>query len=260
MPILRKRGNPNHFGIGVTILQSKAGSSNLKSMRGEIQLAWHQSIGLHNKLSTGFTTAYVQRSLNLDGLLWDSQYNGAGVDPNLPTGEAFLNESRGYPDAGIGILWSHVAYHKFTIGYAAKHFFQNQGFLDSKEDQLILKQVLHGEWSQEVENLEIRSNGMLQKQNASYEVVVDVRAGLTIGSDSRYTTNKTSSKVIAGLGYRWADAIIGTLGYEFKKSMLCLVSYDINSSSLNSSTQMKGAWEISLTYRGWKDNQRRKLN
>lgn len=260
IPFLRKRGNPNHFGAGLSLFQSTAGTSALKLLSVEGHIAWHQSLGLHDRLAVGLTAAMVQRSVNFEGLLWDSQYNGAGVDPTLDSGESFASESILIPDGAIGIYWQHAAYHQFAVGYSAKHFFQNHGFLENTTDAYILKQSLYGEWKQDVGEFEIEGNGILQLQNSVYEAVVGCRAGLQIGSDSKYTTNKTSSKVIGGAAYRWGDAIVATLGYEFKKSLLCMVSYDFNSSALNQSTNWRGAWEISLSFSGWKESQRRKLN
>ena len=80
----------------------------------------------------------------------------------------------------------------------------------------------------------------------------------TIATDVGYYLKTSDIHLIGGLIYRNDDAFVITIGAK-KNSFTGRIGYDINTSSLNSSTSGRGAVEISLTYIKKKKNKKTKI-
>lgn len=259
MPLLRKRGTPNFLGVGGMILSDKAGKSSLSLFEVKGSLSYHVGLNRNNMLGMGIQVGYAQRSIDLDGLAWDSQFNGVGYDPTLGHGESFAGDAASSVDVGAGLYWHHYKNLKYTFGYATKHYRQNQSFINGKNDKLIFRHILHGDLEKSYNNLQMTYRFISMMQGGAMEIMVGAEGKYVIGSDSRYTTSTTASFISAGCFYRLGDAIIPTIGYEYQRLLQIFLTYDINISKLNMASNYRGAWEITLIHRGWLSEQRRKL-
>ncbi|NNE56266.1 MAG: PorP/SprF family type IX secretion system membrane protein, partial [Flavobacteriales bacterium] len=92
MTALRQANSPNHLGFGGYVVSDKAGASKLGVLKAMGSAAYHLGLNDNNALSAGVQVGYVQRSVTLDGLKWDSQFNGVGYDPSLATNETFTSQ------------------------------------------------------------------------------------------------------------------------------------------------------------------------
>lgn len=259
MAFFRSKKSSNYLGSGFIVQRSEAGKSSLSELRAEGQAAYHLSGSKKNIWSAGLALAFIQRSISFDGLIWDSQYNGVGVDPSLSSGEMFSNETRSTFDAGMGFLWRHRGRQKYSIGYSWRHFLQNQGFLENTSSPLFPTQSLSVKWMEQMNFVDVNYDLLLIRQSGAMQILAGALLKYRFGMDSKYTTSKTSSMLLVGCHLRYGDALIPSLGYEFQRSFQFLASYDINVSGLNEVSQRRGGMEISLIYLGNKTSQRRKL-
>jgi type IX secretion system PorP/SprF family membrane protein len=259
MPLLRKRVESSYFGAGIVVVRDKAGKSALGTMEAKGTVAYHIAMNRYSSLSAGVLIGYTQRTINLSDLSWDSQFNGVGYDPVLNDNEFINHDSRGYVESAVGLHWLHRKEIKYALGYSAFHYGQNQSFLRGENDKLFFRQVFTAELQNTINALDATYFVRAQKQSGALEIQGGFRTKYRVGVDSRYTNVKTSSALMAGVMYRWRDAIVPLLGYEFKKAALVWISYDINISPLKTATNLRGGWEIHLVYMGVLKDRRVKL-
>ncbi|MGB0425067.1 MAG: PorP/SprF family type IX secretion system membrane protein, partial [Flavobacteriales bacterium] len=151
----KKPKNPSYLGVGLFVIQDQAGSSQLKRLQVEGSASYQLSAGPYNKFAAGIGLSYFQRSISYEGLLWDSQYNGSGVDPTIISGEDFSSDKSSSIDASLGVLWEHDKKRHYLLGLSWKHFIQPQGFLAGQQDQWIPMQVLTGAYFSNFKHFDI---------------------------------------------------------------------------------------------------------
>lgn len=248
-----------HMGVGLLIRQDKTGEAQLAVFEAGGMLAYHIRTGKKNRLSAGFGVAYRQRSINIEGLSWDSQYNGAGFDPTLPTGETIGANTSWSIDLQTGLQWLHEGRHRYTIGYSTYHYMQDQGLLGSTIDKTILRHQFIGSYSKMLKPVDITGDLLIVQHGGAMTAVLGGRAEYKLGTDSRYTTASTSSFVVAGAHYRWADAVLLMIGYDYHKTMKLTFGYDITTGSANVFNTGRGGWELGFVWSSPVKNERIRL-
>lgn len=256
---LKEKGNTNYLGVGLYVLNDKAGKSQLQSLDIKGSVAYHLATDRYNRLSFGLALGYQQRSISFSDLAWDSQFNGINYDPTLPANETFASQSKGFVDASFGGWWWHSAEVDWKLGYAVQHFLQNRSFLDGPKDRLFLKQNILFALTQKVSYFKINYDLLVNRQAGAMEITGGFRAEYRIGMDSRYTNVNTSSAVYAGCHYRLGDGLIPVVGFEFERMIAAFVSYDLTMSRFSDAVGIAGGPEISLVYTASNSGQRRKL-
>ncbi|MCB0760711.1 MAG: PorP/SprF family type IX secretion system membrane protein [Flavobacteriales bacterium] len=259
MPVLKKRTGGPYLGVGAMVVSDKAGKSRLGTFEFAGTVAAHLPANDYNRLSTGLQVGISQRSINTEGLAWDSQFNGVGYDPTLPSGEVVQLEKRNFVDFALGMEWHHKKKQDYHLAYAVYHYGQNQAFLRSK-DRKFLRHTFQAQYTFKISKTEWDIELISQLQKSTLENTLGVRMRQRMGMDSRYTDNMTSSAIHAGLYFRYGDALIPMLGYEFERMFTAWFSYDINVSRLHIASRYQGAWEIHIMYTGWLKKRRVKLH
>lgn len=255
----RKPKNPSYLGVGLFVVQDQSGSSQLKRLQVEGSASYQLSAGPYNDFAAGIGLSYFQRSISYEGLLWDSQYNGSGVDPSLASGENFTSDQSSSVDASIGGLWEHDKKRHYRVGLSWKHFIQPQGFLEGQQDQWIPMQVFTGAYFSNFKHFDIDYHLLVSRQGGAMQYAGGALLHYRFGADSKYTTANTSNQIIGGLMHRYQDAWIPVIGYEYERVVKVLFSYDLNTSRLRDATNLQGGMEISLIYSGQLISGRRKL-
>ncbi|NQX92170.1 MAG: PorP/SprF family type IX secretion system membrane protein [Flavobacteriales bacterium] len=255
----RRRNNPTYLGVGLDVAQDQAGSGNLTRLNAMGNAAIHLTANRNNRFSSGITLGYFQRSINFSDLLWDSQFNGVGADPSIPSGENITENNVGFVDAGLGVLWEHKKKHHYQIGISGKHFFQNQSLVNSNEGMWLPLAQLQLAYFKSYKRFDLDFHGLVLRQGGAMQYKIASLVKYRFGADSRYTDAKTSSLLIAGASYRYGDAISPILGFEFQRMITAYVSYDLNVSSLQEYTNLQGALEFSIVYKGSLLKTRRRL-
>lgn len=255
----RLKTGGSFIGVGGYVRDDRIETANYSVFEVGGQSAYHLQVGRKNYLSFGLSVGYRRHSINFDGLAWDSQYNGVGYDPGIDSGESFTGAAKGVVDAAFGANYRHIGRSRYDVGYAAWHYFQNQGLLTGGNDRLIVRQQVIFAWYQSLGDLEMVYDFLGGVQGGAQMLTAGARAFYQIGSDSRYTTASTSNSVVGGLHYRWADAVVVSAGFRYKRALTFTAGYDITTSSLTSTNQSRGAWEIALIWEGRYASNRLKL-
>lgn len=262
LPLFRGRMRGRYLGVGVHAFSDRAGSTRFGDTQGNLSVAYALRSGERTLIALGLQGGYGQRSAVLNGMRWDSQYNGAGHDPSLPSGETAASSTSAFIDLGAGLLWrgETVGGMKWSSGLAVMHLNQpGISLFGSAADRLLRRYTAHAELRIAGDRWTWMPKVYVSQQGAAREVILGTLMHRRIGQDSRYTTDKTSSAFHLGVFYRWNDAVVPVVRFEHRRKLAIGLSYDINVSSLRTSTHLRGGMEISLQWVGAFSDQRRVL-
>lgn len=251
-------GNGDDFlTIGGAILYDKAGTIALTSTSVLPVLNYHKSLSADRNmyLSAGFSAGMVQRRFDASKMTTNSQYNGSDPDVTLATGEDLSQNNFLYFDGSAGLsfnsqiggnpdnnLYFGVGYHHFNK--SAKVSFYNDanvqidpkwvysaGVRTSVNDYAYM--TFYADYSTQGPYSEI-IGGML------YSLKLDAYP-----DDPQY--------IISGGGFlRWNDAFIPMVKMEVNPFTFGL-SYDVNISTLKTTSQSRGGFELSVSYQKFLD-------
>jgi type IX secretion system PorP/SprF family membrane protein len=246
----------NFFGFGLLFLQDAAGLAQQKTLAVKTTAAYNMVITKDDLISAGFQMGFEQRSLNLDGLAWDSQYNGSYYDPSLDSKERIITTTRSFIDVGAGFHWKHRAKKRFDLGYALYHANQQISLVARGDDRMKVRQVFKAAWIKRYKFIDMKYDALMQRQSGSNEVMIGATADYRIGDESKYTNVKTASVARFGIYYRWKDAISPYIGFEYKRFAAISIGYDLRLAKMPYTSARAGGPEFSLTYLGMPERKR----
>jgi type IX secretion system PorP/SprF family membrane protein len=249
----------NFFGFGLLVLQDAAGIAQQRTLSVRGTAAYNLVASEDDLFSAGFQMGFEQRSMNFDGLAWDSQFNGVAYDPTLDDRERFITNSRSFVDIGTGFHWKHRKKKRFDLGYAIYHANQQITMVARGNDRMRLRQVYKAAWIKRYEHIDMRYDALVQRQGGANQVMIGATAEYRIGEESKYTNVKTASLARAGIFYRWKDAISPYIGFEYKRFAAISLGYDIRLAKMPYVDGRAGGPEISLTYLGMPARKRMKV-
>ncbi|HZF99643.1 MAG TPA: PorP/SprF family type IX secretion system membrane protein, partial [Chitinophagales bacterium] len=143
-----RSGQDNRIGAGLHVFTDKAGSLDLSKTQVSGSLAYTMALSRNRDyyLAAGFQANFNQASFDYLKITTGSQFIEGTHDELAPTGESFSYGNHSYVDAGLGILWYHIASVRSYqyIGGSAFHVNRpNISFLDNSVDKLYAKYVVH---------------------------------------------------------------------------------------------------------------------
>jgi len=233
--------------LGFNILDQKAGAAGYNYLSGYGSFAYQVPVSAngYHKLSFGVQAGLIYRGIDVNKLQMDDQYNPTlGYDPGMASGENFTSTSAAAFDANAGVFYYDGTpsgkinvFAGFSAGHlaAAKDPFANGG-MDSK---IPMRYTFHG-------GLRLFAGDFMdltphviymRQQNSQLKA-----AGLNV----EFSLDTDCSLTLGGL-YRLKDAAVGSLGLNVK-SLVIGVSYDYTTSSLQKSANVRGGYEVSLSY------------
>lgn len=250
-----------YLAIGLSVMNDKAGTSEMTTTQALLSLAYHQQIGMTSLLSAGIQGGYTQRTMNQANLVWDNQYdpNIGGFDPTLATGESYLYEGFSHADVATGILYSYFSPEtnsssndgvRFNIGGAFYHFNRpKKSFTELFDHQLYSKIVVHGRGLIGLmqSNTALSPSFMYERQGPNQEIIAGLGFRFMLQEQSRYTGFMKESALTLGCLMRVNDAVIPYISFEFANYAFG-VSYDTNISGLRRATSGVGGFEVNLRY------------
>jgi type IX secretion system PorP/SprF family membrane protein len=248
----RKVGKQKDFvTMGLQAFNDKAGSAVLKTIQLLPVVNYHKSLSDEKPvyLSVGFIAGYSGRTYDRTKVRTSSQFDGFGFNPNLPSGEV-LKGNLGYFDAGAGISF-------------------NSQYGNNPEDRLLLGLAYHhlnkpaSSFKQTVfSNLEPKwvYTAGIQRTLSPFTSILFQADYYRQGTHREFISGFLYNYVLErdkddfplyafkiGSMYRWKDALVPVLKFDYK-NVSGGVSYDINISSLKTASQLRGGWELSVTY------------
>ena len=81
------------LGAGISFVSDNAGDSKLGVNQINLSLAYHVRVAKNNFVSAGIQSGVAQRSIRLDNLTWDNQYDGNNYNPDLPSNEPIISNN-----------------------------------------------------------------------------------------------------------------------------------------------------------------------
>ena len=249
--------------IGVGFFNDRSGSAGLSILNANLTVAYHKGFGRlgQHRLSVALQGAFVQK--RVEDPLFGDQFLGHNQTPANASAENF---NRGFMqgDFNMGVYWrSNIKDKvKLGVGFGAYHLITpKQSLVTNQSTGTTDKNsVLPRKFTADL-NVE----AFLDKKNKvslSPEILVMYQSPfmeILPGLSATYYFNtgfRTNNSISAGLRFRYSgitkgtsDAVIPMINAEFRNVRLGF-AYDVNVSSLKTSTTNRGGFEISLSYVG----------
>ena len=258
MPMFQKKDNA-HIGLGINFFNDRAGDSKMGISQGNLSLSCILPLYEKNKIIAGLQYGYGQRSMNLSGVLFESQFNGQEFDPTMPNFEGATQTSFGYSDLGVGVRYefnntdSHFKgwdINRADMGFAMYHVnTPTLEYYSGGEEELGMKMVGHfnGRFDIPSSVYSLVPYAYFFKQNEFKEINAGLLVRMELAPGTKITGLLNEAALYFGGHFRVGDAIIPQILLEWYAFGLG-VSYDANISSLKSVSRYKGGLEISLKY------------
>lgn len=257
-------------GVGVTFLRDIAGVYQLGTTGMQISAAYHKSLFMNSAqyLSVGFSSAVIQRSLNIGRLDFQDSFNGINAF-DRQTLEDIPANNFSYLDHNIGINYAFAPRKAlgYGVGISIAHitrpqqsFHKRDGTIPETEATLIpdanlpMRLALHGNLVIPVNNnVEISPRILLMNQRGFYLAQAGSNFRFTLDKDQRNAFHLGGWLRVNNQLGRPAPSDIGMLiGYQIDTFILGL-SYDYNLLKI-SSLKTPGTFELSVTYFGTYEN------
>ena len=236
----RKNILPSHS-IGLQFLNDIAGDSRFKTSGLNFTYVKSVATSTENTFRLGAEFGLFQRSIVVDDLVFNNTENLSNFNftfPDISLGMAnqfFLNKDL--------LLETGIAF--FHINKP------NQSFTDVDATRLNLKINFHTALNYAyTDNLSIQPKLVFSSQDTDKEFL--------LGCDINYLLEGENDILLkSGIADRLNDAFILYFGAEIE-GLSCVVSYDVNTSSLTNASNNKGGFEFALVYH-WKSKKKIKI-
>jgi type IX secretion system PorP/SprF family membrane protein len=257
--IKKKRGKNSYFGLGVGFVQDNNANVQYKSSLAALSLSYHIRITRNNMVSVGFQPFFFQKSINYAGLKWGNQFDGYSYNSSLATGEPGTYSQQSKVDGSIGFNYQfskgvHSSIveraQKLQIGFAMFHLpIVHYSFYGSPET-IYSRYSVNASYTYKPAGSRVSINPVVffQKQGPADEFIFGCNTLFILQEAPASTSFSKSSSLTLGVLYRLQDAIIINAGLNYENFCFSL-AYDVNSSSLITSTHSFGAIELCIRYR-----------
>jgi type IX secretion system PorP/SprF family membrane protein len=235
------------FGYGGYILNSRAGAGIMNETHIAASGGYEITIDpnkIHH-LTTGIQLGLIQKSININKLTYDNQYNRdlGGFDTNINPGENFQNTNILLPEVNFGVYYYNqnpANNFKPYGGIAGYHLTQPKQVFLNNENRLPARIV--GFWGTKFklnEKFFADANFLYMKQTNNNL--------LNFGFLAYYHIEGSNTSFFMGPYYRNKDAAVIHTGVIYEQYYIRF-SYDWNVSSLKAFSRSRGGFEISVSY------------
>ena len=246
--VFRNRIETGWLGLGGVILHDVAGTGSLTSTKAYASIAYHQELGLSSLVTAGFNVGWANKRIDQSKLTFPDQFDGKFFDGNVPTSVILVNNNISYFDLQVGMNYAYFPTQDIYInaGYSIHHVNQPKEtfFEDNVDNQISMRQIafINGIFKVN-ENVIVNPNIYYTTQASSSELVLGLNAAYNLSEHGE-------KQIIAGLYYRYQDAVIPMIGLEINNIRFTF-SYDVTTSSLKNFNNSLGASEFNLLKKGF---------
>lgn len=237
------------LGVGALILSDQAGSGSLTSTKIYGSVAYHQMLGNSSLLSAGFNLGWANKRIDQSNLKFPDQFDGHFFDHNLSTMVALANTSVSYFDMQVGLNYAYFPKEDIyiNVGYSIHHVNRpKESFFTNDAADAVIPMRHIG-----FINAILKVNPKVIINPNIYFTTQAKATELMGGLNANYNLSDAGEiQLIAGLYYRYNDALIPMVGLEYKNIRVTF-SYDVTTSSLNSFNNYRGASEFNLIKNGF---------
>ena len=234
------------MGVGFTGLFDKTNNGGLKTNSLSTSFSFHKLLDAQgiNRLGIGAMATYNTRLLDYSKLIFGQQLTTQGFDERLPTGESSNGFATNYLDYSVGILYSAITdVSSFYCGASMYHFNQPTESFNGPEHIIKPRIVANaGGYFNVGELNKFFMSAAYMKSEYSNDLIFGVAFSKTLSqiADENYN-------LILGTWYRYNDAFAPYVGIEYK-NLRGAISYDVNVSKLQTASNFRGGFELSLSY------------
>jgi type IX secretion system PorP/SprF family membrane protein len=250
--ILKGTFYDDYMGVGLLVMNDKAGDLNLRNTQVQLSLSYSKALnGDGNQyLTAGVQVGAVQNAFDVNKLLFDSQYDGTQLDPNINSGENIDRPNFTYMDVSAGLAWYYVPDEKtsFYIGVGMAHLNRpNISFYSNLNDRLYQKFTIHGGFEFALSSsISLVPQAIILSQGPYLETNVGSLVKFSVHPD--YGTDYGQTAFYIGSMYRFGDAVIPMVRFDYNQVSVT-ASYDVNVSELDNASRGNGGFEIALVYK-----------
>jgi type IX secretion system PorP/SprF family membrane protein len=249
--VFRNRIETGWLGLGGVILHDVAGTGSLTSTKVYASIAYHQELGLSSLLTAGFNVGWANKRIDQTKLTFPDQFDGKFFDINEPTSVKLVNNNINYFDLQVGMNYAYFPTEDVYInaGYSIQHVNtpKETFFEDESDDKISMRHIafLNGIFKIN-DDVIINPNVYYTTQAKASELVLGLNAAYNLSEHGE-------KQIIAGLYYRYQDAVIPMIGLEINNIRFTF-SYDVTTSSLKNFNHSQGASEFNVLKRGFYDD------
>ncbi|MEO6818158.1 MAG: PorP/SprF family type IX secretion system membrane protein [Ginsengibacter sp.] len=246
--VFRNKIENGWMGLGGVVLRDVAGTGGLTSTKIYGSIAYHQMLGASSLLSAGFNVGWANKRVDQTKLLFPDQFDGQFFDAKIPTNAQLINNNISYFDLQVGLNYAFFPTENIYInaGYSIHHintpkedFFENDG-----NERIGRREIAFVNGIFRVaENVIVNPNAYYTNQQNASELMVGMNAAYNLADNG-------SKQIIAGLYYRYGDALIPMVGLEVNNVRFTF-SYDATVSTLKNYNRSMGANEFNLMKKGF---------
>jgi type IX secretion system PorP/SprF family membrane protein len=260
MRLTKKKKSSGFWAVGVNFYNDNAGDLQMTTTQANLNVAYHVRLNDYNTLGGGVMGGFAQRSISAGGIKTGDQYNGMSYDASLPTGENLTNASFSYMDLGGGVVWTYnntagaikvTDNHdlKITLGASVFHPQEPSYSFYNDGEKLYMKFVFHGNALLSIPNTNVAfvPGFMYTRQGPAQEIYAGSLIRYKLKQDSKYTGFQKGAAFSMGAYYRAGDGIAAAMLMEYANYAIG-VSYDINTSGLQTASNARGGMEITLRF------------
>jgi type IX secretion system PorP/SprF family membrane protein len=257
--IAHKKLKKQYLALAVNIFRDQSGDAKLSVLNPNIGMSYLRKLNKTVKGSIGFQTGFNYKTIDVNSLRWDKQFDGYTYDCNLPTGETTPRSSLTSFDFGTGVNINYAKNdklfisakegNKFNAGFAAYHFGYNKYSFIVSTEKLYARYCLYanGDFNIPGSKHSVMPSFLYMRQGPSSEFVIGALYKFILLDQSLMTGIKKPSAIAIGGQYRYKDAVIPCILLQYDKYAFG-VSYDINVSALTPASKRYGGLEIMLRY------------
>jgi type IX secretion system PorP/SprF family membrane protein len=246
-------GNGGYLAGGIQLYKDQAGDGNLSNFTGMLSVAYHKFFGERSDLALGLQGGYAQKSIDLSKLYFGDEFtNGTFSKGTSQEWHLGIGQSVNYYLVNAGLSFSHASENRrfsYVIGLGANNINQPNDAIEKKQNsQVGLDMRFTGELGMAYiagDRLTLKPALLYQSQASATEFVIGNEFLYQVSANPGYSDFSTA--VFLGGWYRASDAAMITGGVEFKGFRIG-VGYDFNISSLNTSSNGHGGFEIAVRY------------
>ena len=236
----RKDIFPSHS-IGIQFLNDIAGDSRFKTSGLNFTYVKSVATSKENTFRFGAEFGLFQRSIVVDNLVFNNPEN-------------LSNFNFTFPDISVGVANQNYLNEDLLLETGIAFFHINkpkQSFTDDAAVRLHQKINFHTALNYAyTDNLSFQPKLVFSNQDSDKEFL--------LGCGVNYLLEGEKDILLkSGIADRFNDALILYFGAEID-GLSCVVSYDVNNSSLNNASNNKGGFEFALVYQ-WKSKKKIKI-
>lgn len=245
----------DHLAVGLQFFNDKSGEIELGTNSLVFSAAYRKTLGSRRKnaLTFGLQAGMLLQKVNLDKVIFDSQYNGITVDPSQPSGESLNARSNAVADFAVGLLYHTSASDRFTLYFGGSYYHllePNISFLSGSDYKLNAKYVGHVGSKIEIGRLlNLLPSAAYYQQGGARQINAGTYFQFVLNDDDWEELTAFSLGAWMRVANPQPDALIIGARLDYWNFVLSL-TYDVNISGLKTVSESRGAYEISIIYTG----------